>query len=109
MNLVLLCSFLRIYRHTQSLNLDVDCCGKCIGKLQLITNNEHDKQNKRRQASKKNIRQYELFVRENLPIMKQNNQHLSTRELMKQINLEYEKRNQQDIVDLPADLDRLKL
>ncbi|CAF1119924.1 unnamed protein product [Rotaria sordida] len=99
----------QVYRHSKSLNLDVDFCGKCIGRFQLIINHNQNETKQEKQTPKKTLNKYNLYVQENFQTMKQANPYLSTPQLMKQLSAEYKKRNEhQQFIDLP-DLDRLKL
>ncbi|CAF3885049.1 unnamed protein product [Rotaria sp. Silwood1] len=98
----------QVYRHSKSLNLDVDFCGKCMGQFQLIINHKQNEIKQEKQTPKRTINQYNLYVQENFQTMKQANPHLSTPQLMKQLSTEYKKRNQQQTIDLP-NLDQLKI
>ena len=98
----------RAYRHSQSLNPNADFCSKCMGRFELIINNNRDKTNEAKQVPKKKINKYNLFVKKNFIIMKQENPHLSTPQLMKKISAEYRERNQPQLIDLP-DLSQLKI
>jgi hypothetical protein len=94
-----------VYRHSKSLDLRVDFCGKCMGRFDLITNNNIDE----RQTPKKTINKYNLYIKEHFQTMKQANPHLSTPQLMKQLSKDYKEKNQQqDVIDLP-DLSQLTL
>ncbi|CAF3277725.1 unnamed protein product [Rotaria socialis] len=97
-----------VYRHSKSLNLDVDVCGKCMGRFQLTTNHKQIETNSELQTPKRTINKYNLYVQENFQKIKQANPHLSTPQLMKQFSVEYKKNNQQKRIDLP-DLDQLKI
>ncbi|CAF2119694.1 unnamed protein product [Rotaria magnacalcarata] len=97
-----------VYRHSKSLNLDVDVCGKCMGRFQLTTNHKQIEINSELPIPKKKINKYNLYVQENFQKIKQVNPHLSTPQLMKQLSVEYKKSNQQKRIDLP-DLDQLKI
>ena len=94
-----------VYRHSKSLDLEVDYCGKCMGKFDLITNGIKDET----QTPKKAANKYTLFVKENFQAVKQANPHLSTPQLMRQLSKEYKLQNeQQKMIDLP-NFDQLKL
>ncbi|CAF0845365.1 unnamed protein product [Adineta steineri] len=94
-----------VSRHSKSLNLEVDFCGKCMGKFDLILNSNFED----KQTPRKTINKYNLYVKENFQIIKQANPHLSTPQLMKQLSQEYKKQKQQQIAtDLP-DLNQLKI
>ncbi|CAF0986508.1 unnamed protein product [Adineta ricciae] len=94
-----------VYRHSKSLDLEVDYCGKCMGKFDLITNGIKDET----QTPKKAANKYNLFVKENFQAVKQANPHLSTPQLMRQLSKEYKLQNeQQKMIDLP-NFDQLKL
>ncbi|CAF4263952.1 unnamed protein product [Rotaria sp. Silwood2] len=98
----------QVYRHSKSLNLDIDFCGRCMGRFQLVINHNQNEIKQEKQTPKKTINKYNLFVQENFQTIKQTNPHLSTPQLMRQLSAEYKKRNQQQMIDLP-DLDQLKI
>nr|ADD91468.1 hypothetical protein [Adineta vaga] len=93
-----------VYRHSKSLSLEVDFCGKCMGKFCLIINgNTEEKQ------TPKKTNKYNLYVKENFQAMKQANPQLSTPQLMRQLSKEYKLKNDQlEMFDLP-NFDQLKL
>ncbi|CAF3521109.1 unnamed protein product [Rotaria sp. Silwood1] len=95
-----------VYRHSKSLNVEIDFCGKCMGKFQLLLNNN---QTNEVQTPKKILNRYNLFIKEHFQTMKQTQPHLSTPQLMKHLSQEYKKKmQQQNDIDLP-DLEKLKI
>lgn len=97
--------FQRVYRHSKSLDIEKDLCGKCLGKFELLLNNENKKGNEM-QTPKRTLTKYNLFIKEHFQTMKQAQPHLSTPQLMKHLSQEYKKRTQ--ILELP-DLDKLNI
>ncbi|CAF4192758.1 unnamed protein product [Rotaria sp. Silwood2] len=95
-----------VYRHSKSLDIEIDFCGKCKGKFQLLLNNN---QTNEVQTPKKTLNRYNLFIKEHFQTMKQAQPHLSTPQLMKHLSQEYKKKiQQQNDIDLP-DLEQLKI
>jgi hypothetical protein len=101
--------FSRVYRHSRSLNIDIDVCGLCMGKFELTINNNYIDKEQLPQTPEKKINRYNLYVKEHFQVMKQAYPQLTTPQLLKQISAEYKKKNQQqNPMDLP-DLTQLKL
>lgn len=99
----------RVYRHSKSLNLAIDCCGKCLGSFELIVNQKNRDPQVERQTPKKQVNRYNLYVKEHFPQMKQTFPHLSTPQIMKQLSVEYKKHLEQtNQFELP-DLNQLNL
>ncbi|CAF0951034.1 unnamed protein product [Rotaria sordida] len=95
-----------IYRHSKSVDIEIDFCGKCMGKFQLLLNNN---QTNEVATPKKTLTRYNLFIKEHFQTMKQTQPHLSTPQLMKHLSQEYRKKmQQQNDIDLP-DLEQLKI
>jgi hypothetical protein len=99
--------FNRVHRHSKSLDVENDFCGKCLGKFELLVNN--NKQNEG-ETPKKTLTRYNLFIKEHFQTMKQAQPHLSTPQLMKHLSQEYKKKTQQPQtdIDLP-DFEQLKI
>lgn len=87
------------------MDIEKDLCGKCLGKFELLLNNENKKGNEM-QTPKRTLTKYNLFIKEHFQTMKQAQPHLSTPQLMKHLSQEYKKRTQ--ILELP-DLDKLNI
>lgn len=66
------------------MNTDVDRCGKCFARLELLVNQAD-------QTPTKQPNRYNLFVKEHFHTMKDAQPHLSTPQLMKHISQEYKK------------------
>ncbi|CAF3869249.1 unnamed protein product [Adineta steineri] len=98
-----------VQRHSKSLNIEIDCCGKCMGKFELLLNNNKTNEV---QTPKKTLTRYNLFIKEHFQTTKQAQPHLSTPQLMKHLSQEYrktmEQQQQQNPIDLP-DLEQLKI
>jgi hypothetical protein len=93
------------------LDIAVDYCGKCLGQFVLIVNDDKDGGIEQdRTTPKKTINKYNLFVKQNFQLIKQDNPHLSTPQVMKELSEMYKKKNQQQRqhMDLP-DLEQLKI
>lgn len=98
--------FKRVYRHSKSLDVETDSCGKCLGKFELLLNND---QINNEQTPKKTLNKYNLFIKEHFQVTKQAQPHLSTPQLMKYLSQEYQKKKQEENhLDLP-DLEQLKI
>lgn len=91
--------FQRVYRHSKSLNIEKDRCGKCLAKFELLLKNEM-------QTPKRTLTKYNLFIKEHFQRVKQTQPHLSTPQLMKHLSQEYKKQTQ--TIELP-DLDQLNI
>ncbi|CAF1370005.1 unnamed protein product [Adineta steineri] len=98
-----------VQRHSKSLNIEIDCCGKCMGKFELLLNNNKTNEV---QTPKKTLTRYNLFIKEHFQTTKQAQPHLSTPQLMKHLSQEYrktmEQQQQSNPIDLP-DLEQLKI
>lgn len=98
-----------VHRHSKSLNVEIDLCGKCLGKFELLLNNNNKITTADVQTPKKTLTKYNLFIKEHFQRIKQEQPHLSTPQLMKHLSQEYKKTTQQPIqIDLP-DLEQLKI
>ncbi|CAF1589013.1 unnamed protein product, partial [Adineta ricciae] len=95
-----------VQRHSKSLDIEMDFCGKCMGKFELLVNNTKTNEV---QTPKKTLTRYNLFIKEHFQTMKQAQPHLSTPQLMKHLSQEYKKSlQQQPEIDLP-DFEKLKI
>ncbi|UJR29909.1 hypothetical protein I4U23_017457 [Adineta vaga] len=97
-----------VQRHSKSLDIEIDVCGKCMGKFELLLNNTKTNDV---QTPKKTLTRYNLFIKEHFQIMKQAQPHLSSPQLMKHLSQEYKKTIQQEKqteIDLP-NFEQLKI
>lgn len=103
---------LRVYRHSKSLNIEIDRCGKCLNRFELFYNNQQNQSETTTSTSgtpKRTPNRYNLFVKEHFQRIKQDQPHLSTPQLMKQLSQEYQKKIQnENPIELP-NLDQLTI
>lgn len=102
----------RVYRHSKSLNIEIDRCGKCLNRFELFYNNQQTQIETTTSTSgtpKRTPNRYNLFVKEHFQRIKQDQPHLSTPQLMKQLSQEYQKKIQnENPIELP-NLDQLTI
>ena len=97
----------RVQRHSKSLNVDTDICGKCRGRFELLVNRIDSKNGI--ETPKRPPNRYNLFIKEHFQTMKLSHPSLSTPQLMKELSQRYKKKIQEENhIDLP-DLNQLKI
>ena len=99
----------RVHRHSKSVNLELDSCGKCLGRFELFVNDARKSDNVERQTPKKTPNRYNVFVKEHFQQMKQSQPHLSTPQLMKQLSQEYKKQQGEQAKFNFSDFEQLKI
>jgi len=105
-----------VFRHTKSLNIDSDYCGRCMNKFELLLNAKNDDEQTRQTTTttstiKRTPNRYNLFVKENFQKFQNSNPYLSTPMIMKQLSQAYRQQSQPSAsaVATLLDFDKLQI